>query len=384
MYRLRTRRVRRPRRRPGQPGPASQSPERPPASRPPAAARPPERVPNGRSAAPAYPAGPQPGRLPIGQPIPAGYPPGHPAGDGRVPPAHRPAPLPRQRPADQPVAPGSPPAPRPPGPESRNGATNTPPGHAPGTADPWPGSGPRPDPAGRPGNRHDPGAGQAPGPIARPRSWFEPNPRQQDALPRPPEPRAGPAPQPPVAVPAGSGAAAPRPAPVQEPPEPGSVSGTESREQRPPGGPPPSWTGQDALDDTCPLPVILPGRGDVPAADLAPGPERRPGSWRPPPAPPSAAPADRRPARDGAAIARLGGAKLDQIKDRYLTGQAAGEDTPVRHLDEVSQRQRDLIRGYFEQPGRRPSAALRPDDNTPADGQASTAPPSWFGQPGTA
>jgi hypothetical protein len=44
-------------------------------------------------------------------------------------------------------------------------------------------------------------------------------------------------------------------------------------------------------------------------------------------------------------------AKLDQIKDLYLTAEAIGEDALVRHFEEVSSRQRDLIRQYFEQSG---------------------------------
>jgi hypothetical protein len=42
-------------------------------------------------------------------------------------------------------------------------------------------------------------------------------------------------------------------------------------------------------------------------------------------------------------------AKLDQLKDLYLTAEAIGEDALVRHFEEVSGRQRDLIRQYFEQ-----------------------------------
>jgi hypothetical protein len=42
-------------------------------------------------------------------------------------------------------------------------------------------------------------------------------------------------------------------------------------------------------------------------------------------------------------------AKLEQIKDLYLTAQAIGEDALVKHFDELRQRQRSLIREYFEQ-----------------------------------
>jgi hypothetical protein len=49
--------------------------------------------------------------------------------------------------------------------------------------------------------------------------------------------------------------------------------------------------------------------------------------------------------------------KLDQIKDLYLTAEAIGEDALVRHFDALSQRQRALIREYFERAGLRPTGA---------------------------
>jgi hypothetical protein len=53
---------------------------------------------------------------------------------------------------------------------------------------------------------------------------------------------------------------------------------------------------------------------------------------------------------DGAArgIPEAASAKLDQIKDLYLTAEAIGEDRLDQHFDQVSQRQRDLIREFFE------------------------------------
>ena len=42
-------------------------------------------------------------------------------------------------------------------------------------------------------------------------------------------------------------------------------------------------------------------------------------------------------------------ARLDQIKDLYLTAEAIGEDGLGKHFDQVSQRQRELINEYFEQ-----------------------------------
>ena len=44
-------------------------------------------------------------------------------------------------------------------------------------------------------------------------------------------------------------------------------------------------------------------------------------------------------------------AKLDQLKALYRTAEAIGEEAMARHFDQLSQRQRDLICGYFEQAG---------------------------------
>jgi hypothetical protein len=44
-------------------------------------------------------------------------------------------------------------------------------------------------------------------------------------------------------------------------------------------------------------------------------------------------------------------AKMDQIKDLYLTAEAIGEDALDQNFDLVSDRQRQLIREYFNQVG---------------------------------
>jgi hypothetical protein len=41
--------------------------------------------------------------------------------------------------------------------------------------------------------------------------------------------------------------------------------------------------------------------------------------------------------------------KLDQIKDLLLTAEAIGEQNLDRHFEQVSRRQRELIREFFEQ-----------------------------------
>jgi hypothetical protein len=65
-------------------------------------------------------------------------------------------------------------------------------------------------------------------------------------------------------------------------------------------------------------------------------------------------------------------AKLEQIKDLYLTAEAIGEDALVKHFDQLSQRQRSLIREFFDQAGLGSSrtSALLSDD--PADDGEST------------
>ncbi len=59
--------------------------------------------------------------------------------------------------------------------------------------------------------------------------------------------------------------------------------------------------------------------------------------------------------------------KLEQIKDLYLTAEAIGEDALVKHFDQLSQRQRALIREYFERAGLQPTRASTPlgDDSAP-------------------
>jgi hypothetical protein len=50
-----------------------------------------------------------------------------------------------------------------------------------------------------------------------------------------------------------------------------------------------------------------------------------------------------------------GTAKMEQIKDLYLTAEAIGEDALDEHFEQVSDRQRELIKEYFDQVVRRRS-----------------------------
>ena len=56
-----------------------------------------------------------------------------------------------------------------------------------------------------------------------------------------------------------------------------------------------------------------------------------------------------RAAASAAPPATPGAAKLEQIKDLYLTAEAIGEDALDKHFQQVSERQRQLIREYFDQ-----------------------------------
>ncbi len=135
---------------------------------------------------------------------------------------------------------------------------------------------------------------------------------------------------------------------------------------------------------TSPLPVILPGATSVPRPETvvaprgpfeAARPSRLPsvtGSVEPPPAanavirptaalaplpPPGALAPSSAPAAPTASpvpeppphiVPEAATAKLDQLKDLYFAAEAIGEDRLDRHFDQVSQRQRDLIREFFE------------------------------------
>ena len=138
-----------------------------------------------------------------------------------------------------------------------------------------------------------------------------------------------------------------------------------------------STVGRDDEADTTPLPVILPGVIAVPrpeAASATRGPFE-PARLAPPASPAGPAPADTAapapadasgPAPADTAAPALAEAaqpagaepaetlpaaaaeKLDQIKDLLITAEAIGEANLDRHFDQVSQRQRELIREFFE------------------------------------
>jgi hypothetical protein len=135
-------------------------------------------------------------------------------------------------------------------------------------------------------------------------------------------------------------------------------------------------------DDTAPLPVILPGATAVPrpqvletprgpfepargavSADVAgptslDAPGQTPGAAATSAAEDSAVVAEAESAETAETLSPGAAQKLDQIKDLLITAEAIGEDNLDRHFDRVSQRQRELIREFFERamPGQEPEA----------------------------
>ena len=111
-------------------------------------------------------------------------------------------------------------------------------------------------------------------------------------------------------------------------------------------------------DDTAPLPVILPDQPPPapiqPPSALAPDDDRMRGPFEP---------TERSPSQPvlGGRAAPPTRAKMDQIKDLYLTAEALGDDALDRHFQQVSERQRQLIREYFDQ-----AVASRTDGQAPS------------------
>jgi hypothetical protein len=117
----------------------------------------------------------------------------------------------------------------------------------------------------------------------------------------------------------------------------------------------PELDGTREDDDTSPTPVIHTGRPVPEPREREPAPE--PFSvWEPAPKPGQERRRDSPP--DGGyrpthAEPRSADTqeKIEQIKDLYLTAEAIGEDALGRHFDQLRERQRSLIREFFERAG---------------------------------
>jgi hypothetical protein len=114
----------------------------------------------------------------------------------------------------------------------------------------------------------------------------------------------------------------------------------------------------DDETDTCPLPVILPGATTGPRPEAVAAPRGPFVPARPSPeasvAEPESAADESGPPDPADSLPAAAAAKLDQIKDLLLTAEAIGEQNLDKHFDQVSQRQRELIREFFNEaaPGR--------------------------------
>jgi hypothetical protein len=115
-------------------------------------------------------------------------------------------------------------------------------------------------------------------------------------------------------------------------------------------------------DDTVPIPVILPDQPLAASAqpqDVAEADDRVRGPFEP----------AERPQRQAVAAPRAAAVqprssaptKMDQIKDLYLTAEAIGDDALAKYFEQVSERQRQLIKEYFDQ-----AVARRTDGQTTA------------------
>jgi hypothetical protein len=162
---------------------------------------------------------------------------------------------------------------------------------------------------------------------------------------------------------------------------PGSAHGPETAYREAPdvGVPDPGETPRD--DDTSPIPVIRDEGQPAPqplASEPAPAkpfsvwePAPKPFSvWEPAPKPNLGSGDDGRSdevyrpthAEPPSADTQE---KIDQIKDLYLTAEAIGEDALGKHFDELHQRQRSLIREFFDKAGLGPNntPSLAGDDS---------------------
>jgi hypothetical protein len=121
----------------------------------------------------------------------------------------------------------------------------------------------------------------------------------------------------------------PRPAPVEAP-----------RGPFEPARPSPDGADRPTAARPASMPTRRPGRSGM----LPERPISVTGSVPPPPA--ASAGVVRPPQREMPEAAEK---KLDQLKDLYLTAEAIGEDALDKHFEQVSQRQQELIREFFQQ-----------------------------------
>jgi len=102
-------------------------------------------------------------------------------------------------------------------------------------------------------------------------------------------------------------------------------------------------------DETAPMPVILRGREQADPQSAGHELSAEPGTRVRGPFEPlgrtAASP------HSGASVWSPTSSTMDQIKDLYLTAEAIGEDALDKHFQLVSDKQRQLIKDYFNQAG---------------------------------
>lgn len=122
-----------------------------------------------------------------------------------------------------------------------------------------------------------------------------------------------------------------------------------------PGPPAIAPGGETDEPDTSPLPVVLGGGTPAPIPEPVtfaggtpiprPGPVEAPRGPFEPAQPRQAEPAQPEQAED---LPPSAAEKLNQIKDLLVTAEALGEENLDKHFEQVSRRQRQLIREFFD------------------------------------
>jgi hypothetical protein len=171
----------------------------------------------------------------------------------------------------------------------------------------------------------------------------------------------------------------PEPAPSEGPAAPAEVPvPAPVAPPAPAGSPAPAFS--DADDDTSPIPVI---RADTPppvSSSPQPSPPLPPLPEAESPGAPAPAAASDRTSPEG--VYRPGHAeppgahtqeKIEAIKDLYLTAEAIGDEALGQHFEQLSQRQRSLIREFFEKAGLGASRKSKPRNSDSAQDNAPLA-----------
>jgi hypothetical protein len=207
-----------------------------------------------------------------------------------------------------------------------------------------------------------------PAKAAEPRSVFEPAKPPESAKPQesahaPPfaEPvtsSAFPDPLNAHSEPAKPAAETPEPAPSAAP---SVVAKALAAKGSPAAASSPAPAFSDADDDTSPIPVIRPDTVlPTPPTPAPPSPAPSPPLSPLPAAPPAGAPAPPAASDRTSGVYHPGHAeppgahtqeKIEAIKDLYLTAEAIGDEALGQHFEQLSQRQRSLIREFFEKAG---------------------------------